>query len=283
MSNTTLNAVICEMSISVWTARKLDKQAGREVRADKAANSDEAARVTKNLFAGRDDLKKITDFVAAARGEFYAMTLPWSDSGQRLVPMMQFFELKTWVDTQKDTFDALVAVFLNDYPTLISAQAFQLGQLFSRADYPLPSEIAGKFRFNVGFLPLPVTGDFRLDGPAEMMVELEVQYNSMYQDRVKQVNKDLWDRLHGTLTHLSERLEYDTDGKPKVFRNSLIENAVELADLLTRLNVTNDPKMEQARKELESMLLGVDADEVRKPGAREEIKERVDVALQAWW
>jgi hypothetical protein len=35
MSNNTINACICELNISVWTARKHDKTASREVKRDK--------------------------------------------------------------------------------------------------------------------------------------------------------------------------------------------------------------------------------------------------------
>jgi hypothetical protein len=43
----------------------------------------------------------------------------------------------------------------------------------------------------------------------------------------------------------------------KIFRNSLVDNALELTNLLTRLNVTKDPKLEQARQALEQSLVGV--------------------------
>jgi trehalose-6-phosphate synthase len=82
---------------------------------------------------------------------------------------------------------------------------------------------------------------------------------------------------------MSDRLGYDEQGKKKVFRDSLVDNAVELCRLLQTLNVTQDPKLERARQQLESILIGVDADELRKDGARDEIKAKVDSALGAWF
>jgi hypothetical protein len=50
--------------------------------------------------------------------------------------------------------------------------------------------------------------------------------------------------------------------------------------MLTRLNVTNDPKLEQARQQLEKALIGVDAKELRKHDAvRHDVKSRVDEIL----
>lgn len=280
---TTLNAAIVELNISTWTARKLDKQTSKEVKLSKGANSDDAARVNKNLLAGMNNLKRVTDFVALTRNEFYNLTLPWSDSGQRLVPMAQFFDLKKWINDKQNTYEQLVSEFLRDYPTLISAQAFQLGALFDRNEFPSVEEIADKFRFRVGFLPLPTTGDFRVDAPNEIVEEMRTQYESMVQERVAQVSQDLWTRLHDTLRHMSDRLGYDDTGKAKIFRDSLVTNAVDLCDLLKKLNVTNDPKLESARASLESVLLGVDAGELRREGARDEVKQKVDSVLADWF
>ena len=281
-TNNTINACICELNISVWTARKHDKAASREVKFDKGAHSDDAARVNKNLMAGMANLKKVTDFVAATRSNFYTMTLPWSDSGQRLIPMAQFFELKQWINTQEIEFNSIVGEFLREYPTLISAQAFQLGALFNRNEYPSVDEIRHKFGFRGGFLPLPQAGDFRVDATAEVINEMEEQYKETLNTRIQQVNEDLWERLHSTIKHMADRMGVGADGKKNIFRDSMVDNAVDLCDLLKRLNITNDQKLEKARASLESALLGVDATELRKEGAREEMAIKLDSILGAW-
>ena len=282
--NTNLNAVLIELSISCWTARKLDRNASKEVMISKGAGSTDAIRANKNLLAGMNNLKLVTDFVAIKRNEFYAMTLPWSDSGQRLAPMTQFFEVKQWVNECEVEFNSLVTSFLHDYPTLISAQAFQLGALFDRNEFPSVDDITDKFRFKVTFLPLPDTGDFRIDAPNEVLAEMKQEYEAMFNERVASVNQDLWTRLHETLTHMSDRLGYDdTTGKARIFRDTMVDNAVELCDMLKRLNVTNDPKLEKARAGLESALLGVDASEIRRDGARDEVKVKVDNVLADWF
>lgn len=281
-TSNTINACICELNISVWTARKHDKAASREVKFDKGAHSDDAARVNKNLMAGMANLKKVTDFVAATRSNFYTMTLPWSDSGQRLIPMAQFFELKKWINTQEIEFNSIVSEFLQEYPTLISAQAFQLGALFNRNEYPSVDEIRHKFGFRVGFLPLPQAGDFRVDATTEVINEMEEQYKETLNTRIQQVNEDLWERLHSTIKHMADRMGVSADGKKNIFRDSMVDNAVDLCDLLKRLNITNDQKLEKARASLESALLGVDATELRKEGAREEMAIKLDSILGAW-
>jgi len=65
-----------------------------------------------------------------------------------------------------------------------------------------------------------------------------------------------------------------------VFRDSLVGNAVQLCDLLTRLNVTSDPKLETCRKKLESVLSGVSAGDLRDDDdLRLDVKSKVDAIL----
>lgn len=285
MKNTpmVLNAVIVELNVSCWTARRHDKKASKEVTDTSGANSNDAARVHKNLMAGMDNLKKVTDFVALTRNEFYKMTLPWSDSGQRIIPMTGFFDLKEWVDDKELEFNSLVQQFLIDYPLLISAQAFQLGRLFERADYPTVSEIKDKFKFSVNFLPLPDAGDFRIDAPNEALQDMKQEYDRLVKERVSAATQHLEDRLREQLNRISERLEPDEKGGKKVFRNSLVDNAVDECDMIKRLNVTNDVKIEKARAGLDQALIGVDPNLLRESeGVRATVKQKVDSVLASW-
>ena len=111
---------------------------------------------------------------------------------------------------------------------------------------------------------------------------MEEQYKETLNTRIQQVNEDLWERLHSTIKHMADRMGVSADGKKNIFRDSMVENAVDLCDLLKRLNITNDQKLEKARASLESALLGVDATELRKDGAREEMAIKLDNILGAW-
>jgi hypothetical protein len=91
--------------------------------------------------------------------------------------------------------------------------------------------------------------------------------------------KDAWTRLHDTLKHLSDRMDY-TDENKKKFWDSTITNATELCGLLTSLNVTNDPKLEEARQKLEKALAGVEPEDIRESEAiRSNVKSKVDEIL----
>lgn len=270
------SAILVELNVRSWSGRKLDRKVSDEVNKTKGANKD-ACRANKNLFAGSDKLEKINNFVASARMEYYRMTLPWSTSGTRLLPFKQFFEFTEWANRTKLEFEDIVDSFLTEYTTLISAQAFRLGTMFDSKEYPSRDELALKFSFNHVLIPMPEAGDFRIDAEEDLKKQLEEQYANAYQDRTKAAMDDLWNRLFETITHLRDKCTLDKT----IFRESTLENALELCTLLTKLNVTGDSKLEQRRKELEKALVGVDTEGLRKDvGVRNDTKEKMNAILK---
>ena len=274
--NLSNQAILVELNIRTPSFRKLDRKVSQEVTSSKGA-TDDAGRFNKHLLAGVTQLEDIQKWVSAVRVEFYNKTLPWSDSGQRLCDIRNFIAVKDWMNDKRNEFNYMASNFITIYPNLVSAQAFKMGAMFDRAEYPDVNEVMNRFGFNFYFLPLPERGDFRVDVGHELAAELQKEYEKVFEERTQVAMNDLWERLYKVTTHISERLADDTDGKRKVLRDSVLDNALELIDLLRVTNVTHDEKLEWARKNLEDALMGVDMDEVRKSdGVRKSVKARVD-------
>lgn len=276
-------AMLVEFNASVWTARKLDKSTTDEVVTNKNAAAKDAARVNKHLLAGRTELDVVQQMVNRARNYVYDHTLPWSDSGLRLLPTANFVSFTERMNQFEEEFAMLVSDFVNIYPTLITAQAMALGDMFKRDDYPTANEIMTKFAFRVGFLPVPTAGDFRVDIGNEAQAELKAKLEAMAEERVEAAMRDIRTRLKEHLKRMSDRLTTDYvqgEAKQRRFHDSLVDGALELCDLTKSLNVINDAALEQARKELESALLGVTPQELRKnEGIRQDTKKAVDAIL----
>jgi hypothetical protein len=72
----------------------------------------------------------------------------------------------------------------------------------------------------------------------------------------------------------------EDEQKKTRYHDTLITNATSLCGLLTHLNVTNDPKLEQARRQLEQTMLGADIDSIKEsPEVRASMKSKVDAIL----
>jgi len=274
------SAMLVELSISCWTARKLDKRVSQEVDATNGAKA-RAGNYNKNLLAGTQKLDNIVKFAANARAWHNVNTLPWSDNGLRLLPVENFLRYKERLGELEQEYNTLIQDFLTSYPNLVDAAAFQLGTLFDRSEYPEAEDIASKFRFRYTFSPVPTAGDWRINVGQQAREELETQCNNAIEERVKGAMKEAWSRLHECLSHVSERLE-DTqqESKKKIFRDSLVDNAHELIDMLKVLNVTKDPELERARALMAQTFTGLEAKDLRDSDAtRKGVKAEVDSIL----
>lgn len=271
-------AMLVELRISTWTARKRDNETTMEVNQAKEADPD-AGSVYKYLMAGSDHLKKIEKYAAKVRAWNATQTLPWM-KGIGLLPIENFFRYREQIGTMQNNYYALVQDFETVYPSLVTAQAFKLGKYFKPEEFPPAETLAQRFKFDFNFLPVPESGDFRVNCEARIKADLAEQYEKMYTEKLSEAMREPWERLHGVLTKLRERMTDGEDGERNIFRDSIVTNAVELCDLLSRLNVTKDPKLEEARRMVERALVGVDIKDLRAlPSARAELRGRVDEIL----
>jgi hypothetical protein len=226
--------------------------------------------------AGSDHLKKIEKYAAKCRAWNGTQTLPWM-KGVGLLPMENFFHYRGQLGTMESNFYALVDAFIAEYPKIKNDQAFRLGKYYRAEEFPDVETLPRRFKFEYNFLPVPEKGDFRIRCEEQVRADLAEQYEKMYNDKLAEAMRDPWERLHELLTKMSDTLTDSPDGKRKIFRDSIVNNAVGLCDLLTRLNVTKDPELEKARRMLEHTVLGIDPEDLRKmPSARQELKSSVD-------
>ena len=276
-------AMLVEFNASVWTARKLDKSTTDEVVASKNAGAKDAARVNKHLLAGRTELDVIQQAVSRARQFVYDNTAPWSDSGLRLLPTVNFMKFTERMNDFEEEMEALVKSFVAIYPTLITAQALALGDMFKRDDYPTANEIMTKFSFRVNYMPVPSSGDFRVDVGNQAQAELKARLEALTQERIDSAMADVRERLSTHLKRMSDRLTTDYvngEAKQRRFHDTLVDGALEVCDLTKSLNVTNDVALEEARKQLEQLLVGVTPTDLRKNEAiRQDVKKNVDAIL----
>jgi hypothetical protein len=275
------SAMLVELNIGVWTGQKVDRAATTKVTDDANAAAD-AGQFKKNLTAGTTLRKEIGDYAAICRTWHNGRTMPWADRGPRLLPTSMFFDYKQEINARRDYFMAKVNKFCETYPQLLADAPQHLGDLFNSADYPSIEEVRQKFTFQMVFSPVPESGDFRLNAGEADLAELRAQYDAAYDARVKDAMQSAWDKVHDLLARMSEKLT-EPEGesaKPKIFHSTFITNVNDLCGLLTHFNVTKDPELERARRDLERLVSNVDIDDVRKDvGARIDLKAQVEQVL----
>lgn len=251
------DAMIVRLSISKWTARKFDKKITREVAQTHGA-ADDVGRYNKVLIA-KEAVQAIDKAATAARSYHYEHTLPWDDFGGRLLPSAQFMDYSKEMRRLKGEFENAVADFVRNYPQYRDDAERKLNGMFNPTDYPAPFEIDRKFDFATDIEPIPSADDFRVNVQKRDKERIQKEIAESVDRRVKDATRDLYERLFSVVKHFAERLD-DPEAK---FKNSLVGNIVELTNLLPKLNVSGDPKLETLRKEVKNKLAKYEPDTLR--------------------
>lgn len=251
-------AVLVNVDISVWEARKHDKEMTEKVN-KRAGAAPDAGRYHKHLFGGRvPELSAVHNAAHALRIMHYEQTLPWTDTGWRLLPTANYNAYteayRQYVAEVERTVDAFVA----KYPKLVKEAQGTLGDMFRASDYPHVSAIRNRFSISVDYDPVPSEGDFRVSLPKEELARMEKSVRRRLQEAVKLAMNDAYNRLGEAIQDLREHL-----GDGKYLRDTMLSRITEVADMLGRLNLTDDPNLEEVRKQAARELAGVDISTLR--------------------
>jgi len=243
-------ALLVQLNISQWTARKYDRKVTKDILSQHGASMG-AGRFNKSLLPMNDYLDRVHKKATAIRQKYYTNTLPWGIEGTQMLPSANYLEFMTEFRQEKSEWESLVGEFISNYSRLKEdAKRLLPNGLYNEADYPCDDSIHEKFRMDMSVFPVP-SDDFRVEiGDAEL--------NSIQQDverRVAEASEiamaDIWKRLYDRVKHMSDKL-----ADPKaVFRDTMVENTRELCALLPRLNFANDPNLENLRQQVEGSLL----------------------------
>lgn len=267
------SAVLFELSISVWTGRKLDKQVSAEVDMDKNTRA-KGGNYNKNLFAGCTELEDLTKFVSRVRQWVMQSTLPWSYSGPSLLPTANMFDFNAQLELYRQEFEDKVADFLRVYPTMIQAASLNLGNLFNADDYPPVDIIEGRFGFRFVYTPVP-DNDFRVNVGTDEVNFLHEQFEKRMAEREVEIARTNWERLHAEASRLANQLK----SKGRIY-DSTFDGLMALCESMDAMNITGDNELDSRRKEIMSLLRTTDTKMLREnESIKKDVKRQIEDVL----
>ena len=266
-------AMLVNLTITSWQARRLDKGASSELAAEKQAQPGTVRAHKRLVEKGTVTYERVQKLATSARTWHYAQSLPWATEGPRILPAANFVAYSQRMRELREEYLAdAVPAFVADYPTLLARAPHLLGALYKPEDFPAPERIASAYRFDVRVMPLPASADFRValsdDTVAEIRQGIEAEVAASVQAGVK----DLWRRLYDAVHHMAGKLA-EPDA---IFRDSLTGNLQELCDLLPRLNLTGDSDLTRLSDDVARKLATVHPQDLRTDKAF-----RADTAREA--
>jgi len=126
-------ALLVQLNVSQWTARKYDKSASKEVTTAHGAAS-AAGRFNKSLLPMNDKLDNIHKKTTLIRAKYYDNTLPWGMDGTMMLPTANYLNFMSEFRKERGEWNALVQEFLDNYDQMkLDAQRI-LGSLYNHSD-----------------------------------------------------------------------------------------------------------------------------------------------------
>lgn len=253
MKNSNLKAVLVVLNLRMFSNSRQDKAITDEVKIKKALGKGAGKWVKYKL--PDECLTPIRQFAGVVRSFHYDHTSPWDD-GQRLLSgkAREGYDLR--MAEFKLQYDKLADEFIAQYPNWIEQAKIMHAGTFDVSDYPEPESCRQQFDLIRTYLPVPKPEHFNAD-----MQELYGQaLVTLTEQKVAQAVQDAWGRLLAPVTAMAEKLA----SPDAIFRDSLVTNVAEMTALIPELNLTDDPELAKAAKEIANNLAQLNAATLRE-------------------
>lgn len=232
-------AILVSLKIGLPTGTRRDKKATEDV--ERLHSARNLGRFNKDLI-NKDYLAPIKSIETQARAYLYQMTVPWGDDDSRLLAVKRHMDFSSKMSGYGALFDAEAQTLMDKWDDVVAEAKRRLGALYDAGQYPTNGALKSKFKFRVGYTPVPVAGDLRVSLDADQLDEIKARIEEDSGQALRAVHSEAWERLYEKVEHMADRL---ADPKSRVFE-SLVDNLRDLCDILPDLNFTDDPRLDKA-------------------------------------
>jgi hypothetical protein len=233
-----VNAVLVSLTISSWDLNRKDAKASAQATIDLEVKNDKLCRVRKSLLPRSDELRAVTSILSEARMFHYKNTLPWMQEGPRILLTSNFDDYTQKIREFRAALVPALKRLSDSYDGLKEEARLLLGKLYNPAEYPSAEKLVSRYGISLQVVPLPAATAFAdLGLESEAAEELRKKLEADMQKTFQEANRRIWEELYVKLSNLVTRLGNQEERVRKDSLNSLIE----MAELLPKLNITQDP------------------------------------------
>ena len=252
IKNLNEKAVLVHVKRRMYSPYKLDTE---ESKAYGAGN------VNKHLFEGRNNrvkeaISKYSDVYVYVKDN----TVPWS-TGVEMLNMMHYMDFTSGLRKLIDEADQAVNDLYNHWDAEVTADLARLAaiaaskgkpNLANPSDYPTADEILARFSIEVRYQPVPTADGFdpRLGISDDDKATVQQQLDDAGANATTHVIQQMLDPMRRAVDKL--KVNIGNDGA--IFRDSLIDNMVDVADRMRRINLSDDPQIIESIKDLQSLV-----------------------------
>lgn len=193
------------------------------------------------------------------------ITLPYPTDGVRLIKRDDIEGFDRRMQEFRDALREAVANLQLEYESIKTRAREHLGALYDPADYPASLENA----FGITWEYPPVEPPrYLMNFNPELYEAEQRRVQERFETAVAMAEDAFSEQLRDLVNHLIERLTDKSDGSPKIFKNSTVENFREFYEQFRRLNVRGNTELDALISRANDLVSGVDPQDLRNSADR---------------
>jgi hypothetical protein len=204
--------------------------------------------------------KAVTAVRSAATSYWRSISLPFPEPGTRLIRQDQIQTFEHKMRGFKEDLANAVQQLDEHFDTLKAAARQRLGRLYDSNDYP--ASLLGLFAIGWDYPSVEAPNYLRELDPALYEQECR-RVSARFEEAVRLAEAAFIDELAKLIEHLTERLSGSQDGKPKIFRDSAVDNLREFFERFRSLNVRSNEQLDGLVAQCQRAVQGVEPQALR--------------------
>ena len=211
--------------------------------------------------------------VTAVKGRIVSywksLSLPYPEPGIRLIRQDRIDTFDVQMGEFRTELDEAVSRLDEHYAELRSAARDRLGSLYDSSDYP--ESLRGLFQVSWDYPSVEPPDYLQQLHPDLYQQECE-RVAARFDEAVRLAEQAFMEELQQLVAHLTERLTGQSDGQPKTFRNSAVNNLTDFFDRFRQLNVRSNQDLDTLVEQCQGIVRGVEPQSLRdNQGVRQHV------------
>ena len=251
-----------KVSFTWFGVRKSLSAAQKEQAADSFAAEAKFLSAAKKLLDSRHAAFQAVTTVRGQAVQFWrSLTLPYPEPGLRLIRQEDLSLFDRQMSRFRDELQDAVTQLDRQFAELKDSARQRLGDLYHPADYP--ASLRDEFAMTWEFPTVEPPDYLRQLNPR--LYEQECQrVQARFNEAIELAEQAFLDELAKLVSHLTDRLSGNEDGKPKVFRDSAVDNLTEFFERFRRLNVRSNAQLDELVNQTQRIVQGIGPQQLRE-------------------
>jgi hypothetical protein len=208
-----------------------------------------------------EEYDRVCNFMAETKQWVVARSVPsFFRDGCFLLRVSMVEEVNTYLVNQSALLEAVVDALAYYYPQRQEEARVILEPdgMYDPNDYPSVDELKRSFYWDYMWVTFSVPKGI----PEEIRQAEIIKAQNMWEESANCITMALRESFKALITHAVDKLQVGPDGKPKVFRDTMLPNIKEFLETFHNRNVTNDEELAALVEKAQYIVGGVEESQV---------------------